>query len=286
MPTTPRDTPDARPLPNPGDVELRELFGAGEVYEAARFLLERREDPPTMVEWLGHAAIQSGRTSAHAGRRLRDVRKVFEVRLESRKGGDPVYRLVGWAPVRAANAVSGALQAEVFQVRGRYCAMCGRVPADGVRLQIDHKVPASWGGATELENLEPLCTEHNHGKQAFFASLNPYAHVLKAALGLPTPWERIGAALIAVGEAGEMLPSRLLPVIGGETHEGDPARRLRDLRVVLGWDVRAHKAKVGKRTVTSYELVESKPWPPEGPAEAVRAYEARRKSAKRVRDES
>ena len=275
---------NTRPLPAPGADELRELFGSAEVFEAANFLLERRENPPTMVEWLAQAAAQSGKTTSQAGRRLRDVRKVFEVRTERKKGQDPVYRVVGWAKVQASKPVSSALQAEVFEAHGRFCAMCGRGPSDGVKLQIDHKVPLSWGGVTELSNLEPLCEEHNHGKQAFFASLNSYADVLKTALGRPTPWERIGAALIAVAAAGQELPSRLLPIIGGETHEGDPARRLRDLRVVLGWDIRARKTKVGNRTLTSYRLVESRPWPTEGPAETVRSYEARRKAAKKARD--
>jgi HNH endonuclease len=268
-----------RPLPNHDSPELEKLFRSREAVEAARFLLARRNDPPTMAEWIDRSREVFGKTNANTGRRLRDVRDVFVVNTEQ-SNGTFVYRITGWADKVADPPVSSKLQAEVFNTKGRFCAMCGQTPADGIRLQIDHIVPRSWGGATEIENLEPLCTEHNAGKKAFFKSLSAHSDVIRRAIGLATPWERIGEALKAMSEAKERLPSRLLPVIGGETHEGDPARRLRDLRVVLGWEITAHKERQGKRTLTFYELVLWKPWPPEGPHAAVLAYESARKKRK------
>jgi hypothetical protein len=141
-------------------------------------------------------------------------------------------------------------------------------------------VPRAWGGKTEVENLEPLCAEHNNGKTAFFASLDPYAPAIKEAIGLPTPWERIGEAPKVLAARGEHLPAVLLPIIGRESHSGDPARRLRDLRVVLGWSIRARKRRQATRTVVAYELLSWQPWPAEGPEEAVRQYERERKKRK------
>lgn len=270
------------PLPPPDLAALDGLFGDRETAEAARFLLERRDNPPTMAEWIDRSRQIFGKTNAQTQRRLRATRTRFVV--ETIRDGRAVrYRLTGWNPIAPedkSEQISPRLQAEVYTVKGRFCAMCGRGPGDGVKLQIDHKVPRAWGGKTELDNLEPLCAEHNNGKKAFFASLDPYAPAIKKTIGLPTPWERIGEALKVLAANGEQLPAALLPVIGRESHAGDPARRLRDLRVVLGWDIRARKRRQGARTVVTYELASWEPWPAEGPEEAVRQYERDRKTRK------
>lgn len=46
------------------------------------------------------------------------------------------------------------------------CKSCGRSPAThrGVQLQIDHIVPWSKGGSTQIDNLQTLCVECNAGK--------------------------------------------------------------------------------------------------------------------------
>ncbi|MFA5772276.1 MAG: HNH endonuclease [Thermoplasmata archaeon] len=46
------------------------------------------------------------------------------------------------------------------------CVFCGRSPAThvGVILHIDHKIPFSKGGKTEIGNLQTLCLECNIGK--------------------------------------------------------------------------------------------------------------------------
>ena len=272
-----------RALPEPDSDEVARLFPDRETAEAARFLLRRRDDPPTMAEWIERSREIFGKTNSQTQRRLRAVRIWFSVETR-RRGPDHVYVVTGWNPVSPTDRserISPRLQAEVFSLRGRFCAMCGRGPSDGVKLQIDHRIPRAWGGRTELGNLEPLCAEHNNGKKAFFASLNPYASAVKAALNLPTIWERIGELLKALAAEGQALPSELLSVICQETHAGDPARRLRDLRVVLGWKIEPRKTKTGRRTNVAYQLIDWKPWPPEGPEEAVRQYERERKRRKR-----
>jgi hypothetical protein len=46
------------------------------------------------------------------------------------------------------------------------CVFCGKSPAThaGVALHIDHMVPFSEGGRTEIDNLQTLCEECNLGK--------------------------------------------------------------------------------------------------------------------------
>jgi 5-methylcytosine-specific restriction endonuclease McrA len=274
------------PLLDPDDPDLKRLLPGSEVREAYRFLFGRRTNPPTMIDWREESQRIFGKANAQTDRRLRDVRPAFFVDTEQR-GRDHHYVLVGrnadYVPGSDA-PINGKLEAQVYEEHGRFCAMCGLGPKDGVKLQIDHRVPRSWGGLTEVSNLEPLCTRHNHGKKAYIESLDPYADAIRASIGLPTPWERIGELLRQFASAGQPVPSSLLPVVGRETHKGDPARRLRDLRVVLGWDIKAEKKKVDGVTDVAYRLVAARPWPPEGPHEAIKAYERDRKRRKRERD--
>ncbi|KQY41876.1 HNH endonuclease [Cellulomonas sp. Root137] len=275
-------TGDVEQLPLPDSAEIQGSFSNRETREAYRFLYERRLSPPTMAEWIARAENVLGKANVHTSRRLRDVRDHFEVR-STKVGSDWVYELVGRRTTPVAKGgprISPRLEAEVYTVKGRFCHMCGATPEDGAKLQIDHIIPRSWGGETSLENLEPLCAVHNNGKRNFFASFSPYADAIKLAIGQATPWERIGELLRSSRELGIWVPSELLPVVGRESHKGDPARRLRDLRVVLGWTIKAHKRKEGRGTKVEYELIADRPWPPEGAQEAVTRYERERKRRK------
>lgn len=51
------------------------------------------------------------------------------------------------------------------------CVACGRGVNDGVTLHIDHKIPFSLGGLTELDNLQTLCSECNISKSNRFIDL-------------------------------------------------------------------------------------------------------------------
>lgn len=50
------------------------------------------------------------------------------------------------------------------------CVICGASAKDGVKLHVDHIIPVSKGGKTELSNLRTLCERCNLGKGA---SYNP-----------------------------------------------------------------------------------------------------------------
>ena len=71
------------------------------------------------------------------------------------------------------------------------CAQCGKTPAeDHVKLEVDHKIPHSWGGTDDLENLQSLCANCNHDKQAFYSSLDPFEEQIRAAASHTEPHRR------------------------------------------------------------------------------------------------
>ena len=76
--------------------------------------------------------------------------------------------------------------------------MCGRTPLeDGVKLQVDHKIPKEWGGTDDLENLQPLCEECNRGKKNLFGSYDVHADEIRAAITHESVHLRIGELLKA-----------------------------------------------------------------------------------------
>lgn len=67
--------------------------------------------------------------------------------------------------------ISKKLAAEVMIRDNSTCQMCGRTVADdGIRLHIDHIIPHEWGGKTELQNLQCLCSDCNEGKKNWATS--------------------------------------------------------------------------------------------------------------------
>jgi 5-methylcytosine-specific restriction endonuclease McrA len=266
-------------LPLPDSPELGTLFANREVREIYRFLYERRDTPPTMAEWRDRAAEVFGKANEQTDRRLRELRRHFVV-ISRRDQGRWVYILKGRSLTVDSGDISARLEAQVYTLKGRRCQMCGRGPDDGVKLNIDHKVPRSWGGETELDNLEPLCERHNHGKQALFSTYDEAGPDIRRAMSQPDVWQRIGELLKAFSDRGEPVPSELITLVAGPQNQGDPARRLRELRVALKWRYRARKVHENGRVKTYYELQSWKPWPVEGPRAVVQAYERERKRRK------
>ena len=44
------------------------------------------------------------------------------------------------------------------------CQKCGATVQDGVKLEVDHIIPVSKGGKTNMNNLQTLCNRCNKGK--------------------------------------------------------------------------------------------------------------------------
>ena len=60
--------------------------------------------------------------------------------------------------------MSASLRYTVLRRDGFRCQICGATQADGVKLHVDHIVPISKGGKTELSNFRTLCEQCNLGK--------------------------------------------------------------------------------------------------------------------------
>lgn len=56
------------------------------------------------------------------------------------------------------------LRYKVFKKDSFKCVVCGHSAIDGAKLHIDHKLPFSLGGLTELNNLRTLCSDCNISK--------------------------------------------------------------------------------------------------------------------------
>lgn len=158
---------EERELPRPDSPQLKELFPSDLHRAIYRVLYERRTDPPTMQEVQDAVGRDLGEQAAqqvHFSKRLRELRDHFEIPHPSAADGYR-YRLSGWRAVpRGESGISTKLAARVR--RHARCAMCGKTPnEDGVRLHIDHKVPREWGGKSEEENLQALCSDCNEGKK-------------------------------------------------------------------------------------------------------------------------
>ncbi|MDO8664098.1 MAG: HNH endonuclease [Candidatus Liptonbacteria bacterium] len=67
---------------------------------------------------------------------------------------------------KTPRAISLSLRYQVLKRDNFKCVRCGRTPASnpGIELHIDHKLPYSKNGETELDNLQTMCSECNLGK--------------------------------------------------------------------------------------------------------------------------
>jgi 5-methylcytosine-specific restriction endonuclease McrA len=271
---------DPLKLPAPDSEQIAALVGSTTQGLLYGFLYRRRDNPPTMDELRFFVANSLGEDQSHTERRVSELRRYFEIEAV-RIDNQSRYVLQGWSatrPLNAGAAISLRRRAEVLMPQR--CAQCGRKPLeDHVKLVVDHKVPLSWGGDNESENLQPLCEECSAGKRDYFRSFEAHAEQIRAAIGYDEPQKRIGELLRAFD--GGWVRSDLLGIVASaKNFQEDWQRRMRDLRF-LGWDYEHEKRyDEGLRVWTYYRLTKSAAWPENIP-QAIRAEEAKRKSLKK-----
>jgi hypothetical protein len=234
-------------------------------------LLRRNPDGISMAEIRVALRLKPGEQE-HLSRRLRGLDEVFEI--ERRRSGRAVsYVLHGKRQVSVDRTpVDRATRARILYRDGGRCQMCGRSVADGVRLQVDHRVPRDWGGPTEDWNLWALCEDCNQGKKAFFAtSADPR---LRRAMRHRSVHVRIGELLKA--RAGEPVPKELLAIAAYGYDDWE--KRMRELRE-LGWRFHPVRKRDGGKVKIAWVLDHSEPWP-DDPATAIRRSERMRRRDK------
>lgn len=73
------------------------------------------------------------------------------------------------------DSVTPRLRFTVLARDGFRCTYCGRSVDQGASLEVDHVLPRSEGGKTELGNLRTACRDCNGGKGAMLMSLEQMA---------------------------------------------------------------------------------------------------------------
>lgn len=248
----------AERLPRPGSQEANNLIRGKSERAIYRVLYENRDRPLSMLEIRDHIGGERG-SHEQLQRRRRSLNPLFVIE-QTREGGQTKYRLTGRKKklFTGEEGISEKVKAQVLAPQR--CAMCGRTPlGDGVRLQVDHKVPREWGGTDEVENLQPLCEEHNRGKKAFFATYDEDADKIRQAINHDQVHKRIGELLKAFG--GEWVSTDLIGLVANAVEpQEDYQKRTRELRV-LGWDIQVRKRKEGRRFVAYYRAASWETWP-------------------------
>lgn len=61
-------------------------------------------------------------------------------------------------------SIAAGLRFDVLRRDNYRCQICGRTAADGVELEVDHKIPVAKGGLSTMENMWTLCFDCNRGK--------------------------------------------------------------------------------------------------------------------------
>ena len=70
------------------------------------------------------------------------------------------------ARLKRRRPISPSTRFKVLKHYDSRCQLCGRTPADGIILHIDHRIALVNGGTNDLDNLWPLCADCNLGKGA------------------------------------------------------------------------------------------------------------------------
>lgn len=263
-------------MPIPTSDELASLVPHTQGRAIYTVLYANRSKPLSIAEIREALGLQAGQQE-QLGRRLRDLRKVFDVECDNNN----LYTLVGRREVPLAlDAISAADRAWVL--RDKRCAQCGRTPAeDHIKLHVDHKIPQAWGGTNNRDNLQALCSECNEGKKNLYATYDKYADKIQAATNYDEPHRRIGELLKAFN--GEPVPSDLVEVVAkAKQYQDDWQKRMRELRE-LGWQYSYTKKRDGDRVRSFFILEHYEPWPEGNIAAAIRQHELQKKQ-KQVSD--
>jgi len=60
--------------------------------------------------------------------------------------------------------MSESMRYDILKRDNYKCQICGMTAKEGAKLQVDHIIPVSKGGKTEMSNLQTLCSRCNIGK--------------------------------------------------------------------------------------------------------------------------
>lgn len=215
-------------------------------------------------------AYPEGRAAAHFNRRVRDLDPRFDIERIHR-GRETLYVLRGVRQYadRTESRITNRIRAEVLHRDGSRCQMCGRSPRQhDIVLQVDHKIPQSWGGSSDVDNLWALCSSCNQGKKAYFQSFDQGE--MRAVLSVRSVHARL-ARMLEMRMSDWVDSDTLEFVANFNDFQADWQKRLRELRS-FGWKIETRKRRVGRRTTSDYRAVSTSPLPTD-PAASIRQIE-------------
>ncbi|MBY6153381.1 HNH endonuclease [Vannielia litorea] len=234
----------------------------GHVASAALELLRKHPEGLSMAE-MRDMLDMGADSQEHFNRRVRDIRKVYEMPLRRRESdGASIYVLGNPKPQADSGQVSERLRAAVIHLAHGRCQMCGRtVAGDGVKLQADHKVPQSWGGPTTMENLWAICEACNRGKRNYFSSFS--ADEMKQVVHFESVHERIANFLRL--HMPEPVPAWAIEFVANvRDQQLDWRKRLRELRYApIGLEIEVSKKRDDKGVQSFYTLKNWRDLPPD-----------------------
>lgn len=260
-------------LPLPDSEELNNLVRGASERDIYRVLYDNQDKALNMADIRQILGVETGQQE-HLNRRLRELYRVFEVE-RTRNGTETLYRLRSKLDI-SLNTEGISNRVRSWVLRDKRCAQCGRTPSeDGVKLHVDHKIPQTWGGTNDPENLQALCSDCNEGKKNLYATYDKYADKIMAAANYDEPHKRIGELLKAFN--GAPVPSDLVEVVAkAKQYQDDWQKRMRELRE-LGWEYSFSKKREGDRVRTYFVLEHYEPWPEGSIRAAIKQQELRKK---------
>ncbi|NYF33797.1 HNH endonuclease [Sphingopyxis sp. JAI108] len=210
-------------------------------------------------------------------RRLRHLRKHYDIPF-SIEGGRKAYRYKGEKQNvhTDSGAISGKQRARILNLAKGKCQMCGRtVDGDDIKLQVDHRIPQTWGGLTVDENLWAICVQCNHGKRDFFKSFDPAE--MAELIAIESVHERI-ARFLKMHEGEWVDSDKIEDIANVRERQEDWQKRLRELRYpVVGLDIETTRYTTEQGFVRSrYKLVK---WAdlPSNHQQLIRAWDNKKK---------
>lgn len=256
-----------------------ENLNLGHIAQKALALLREHPNGLSMAEMremLGETTQQQ----EHFNRRVREIRKVFELTLVKREDDGASLYVLGNKKIAPSDSgqISEKIRAAVMHMAHGRCQMCGKtIKEDGVKLQADHKVPHSWGGPSDIENLWAICEACNRGKRNFFSSFD--AEEMQKVVHIESVHERIAHFLKL--HAPDPVPAWAIEFVANvRDQQLDWRKRLRELRYApIGLEIEVTKKRDNKGVQSFYAL---RNWNklPDDHVRVIKEFERRKRATK------
>lgn len=92
--------------------------------------------------------------------------------IETLQNSYILHSLIQNNVINVRTTISPKLRYAILQRDNSTCQRCGKTINDGIKLEVDHKIPVDCGGTNDPENLWTLCNVCNQGKKNLFSDFD------------------------------------------------------------------------------------------------------------------